>query len=604
MKTILLLVWLGNLDTLKLESSFPTTEQSYLVSCVTEIVCQHFIPDQPVIVSSTENENDLLNFLLKNTALAHWPLQVSQPGSSFVEKPGQYYDKIGSYVILIRNKNDIEEQTDHLIHSARWNNHARLLTVVTSRADNPLQQALSVMQELWDSLKILDMVVLVQSETEFHLYTWFPYQSETQCQDITDAVLLNKWTWRNGGEFTKHETLFPYKLPNNFRGCLIKLVVPYHGTFEVKYFFEFLKGLNFTVIIYEKEWELDPNIDVIITEAMKDVLFGVAEIAFGGIPLLKEATDVADPSLSYYQTQYLWYVPCAKPLPRLKAISHIFSLSVWLTLIASMFVIAVIMWCMSRMTLESHVYKTASSVLYNMWAIAMGVAVTQMPRTLHLRVIIFPWICYCFAISTVFQIFFTSYLVDPGLEKQITSLQELLDSNMEFGFRPEIKIYYEQSPYEIHKEVLKHQTFCRLTHLCIDKIIETGSFATIAESWAVNKHLQSVNESDRELVCPMNEIDSFPIRIVSYFSKSSFLLNTFNKRLASIIESGLNIVADKERKIHSTFNKLDIEDREGGYFVFTTTHLLIAFYILLIGYTLSSAVLMCEILHDKSKTTN
>jgi hypothetical protein len=97
----------------------------------------------------------------------------------------------------------------------------------------------------------------------------------------------------------------------------------------------------------------------------------------------------------------------------------------------------------------------------------------------------------------------------------------------------------------------------------------------------------------------MNETDSFPIRIVSYFSKSSFLLDTFNKRLSSIIESGLNIVADKERKIRSTFNTLDIKDTGGGYFVFTTTHLPIAFYTLLIGYILSSFVLMCEILHDK-----
>jgi hypothetical protein len=599
MKTVFLLVWLGTLEALRWGSLFPTKEQHHLVSCVTEIVCQHFIPNQPVVVSSTGNEDDLLNFLLKNIQLSHWPLQVSYPGSSLAENPGQYYDKIGNYVILIRNKNDIEEQAGHLIHGARWNNHARLLTVVTLHEDNPQEQALSVMQELWENMKVLNMVVLVQSEGEFHLYTWFPYQSNTQCLDITDTVLLNKWISQNGGEFSKHETLFPYKIPNNFKGCLIKLVVPYHGTFEVEYFYEFLNGLNFTVKIDEKEWEINPNIEEAITKAIEDVLFGMAEIAFGGIPLLKEASDVADPSLSYYQTQYMWYVPCAKPLPRLEAISHIFSVTVWVTLIAFMFLTAAIMWCLAHMTLESHTYKTASSVFYNIWAVVMGVSVTRMPRTLHLRVVIFPWICYCFAISTIFQIFFTSYLVDPGLEKQITSLQEVLDSKIEFGFRPEMTIYYEQSPYEIHKELLKHHTYCRQTHLCINKVIETGSFATIVESWAADKHLQSVNDSDRELVCRMNENDSFPIRIVSYFSKSSFLLDTFNKRLASITESGLNIRADKERKIRSTFNKLDINDTGGGYFVFTITHLLIAFYTLLIGYILSSNVLICEILYVK-----
>ena len=598
MKTVLLLVWLGNLEALKWNSLSPTMEQTYLASCVTEIVCQHFIPDRTVLVSSTGNENDLLNYLLKNIQLSYCPLQVSHPWSSSAENPGQYYDKIGSYVILIRDKNDIKEQSPHLINRAGWNNRARLLTVVTLREDNTKQQALLVMQELWENMKVLDMVVLVQSETEFHLYTWFPYWSD-KCQNITDAVLLNKWTWKNGGEFAKNETLFPYKLPDNFKGCLIKLVVPYHGTFEITYFFEFLKGLNFTVQIDAKEWEINPNIYAAIENALADVLFDEAEIAFGGIPLLKAASDFADPSLPYYQTQYMWYVPCAKPLNRLEAVSHIFSTSLWVTLITFMFLTAVIMWCIARITLESHTYKTISSVFYNVWAVVMGVSVTQMPRTLHLRLVIFPWICYCFAISTVFQIFFTSYLVDPGLQTQITSLQELLDSKIEFGFRSEIETYYKESLYEIHKELLKHHTQCMQTHLCINKIIETGSFATIVESWAADKHLQSFNNSEHELVCRMNEIDSFPIWIVSYFSKTSFLLDTFNEHISLIIESGLNIMADRQRKIRSTFNKLDITDTGDGYFVFTTTHLLIAFYTLLLGYILSSAVLMCEILYDK-----
>jgi hypothetical protein len=193
---------------------------------------------------------------------------------------------------------------------------------------------------------------------------------------------------------------------------------------------------------------------------------------------------------------------------------------------------------------------------------------------------------------------FTSYLVDPGLEKQITSLQQLLDLKIKFGFRPKIRIYYEQSLYEVHQELLKHQTYCRQTHLCIDKIIEIGSFATIVESGAADKHLQLANESDFKLVCCMNELDYFPIRIVSYFSKSSFLLDTFNEHISLIVESGLNIMADKERKIRSTYNKLDITDNWDGYFVFTTTHLLITFYTLILGHILSSAVVMCEILYD------
>jgi hypothetical protein len=200
------------------------------------------------------------------------------------------------------------------------------------------------------------MVVLVQSETEF-IYT-----NVRETMPGHQTVLLKNR--RMKAESAKHETLFPYKLPNNFKGCLINLFVPYHETFEVKYFFEFLKGLHFTVKTDAKHWENDPNTDV-IHNAMEDVLFGVAEIAFGVIPLLKEASDVADSSLSYYQTLYMRYIPCAKPLLHLHAMSHVPSISRSAILITFMFLTFMfITWCMAHMTLESHMYKTASSVFY------------------------------------------------------------------------------------------------------------------------------------------------------------------------------------------------------------------------------------------------
>jgi len=46
----------------------------------------------------------------------------------------------------------------------------------------------------------------------------------------------------------------------------------------------------------------------------------------------------------------------------------------------------------------------------------------------------FVFVLYCFAISTVFQTFLASALVDPGYENQLISLDEILDSGIEFGY--------------------------------------------------------------------------------------------------------------------------------------------------------------------------
>jgi hypothetical protein len=597
MKTVLLVTWLGLLQAFRRDIS---SEQSRLVSCVTAAVRQHFIPHQALVISGTGNEDELLTLLLKHIEHSFLSVQVSRPGSSLAERVGRHYEKIGSYVILTSSTGDIEEQANHLISSASWNNEARFLIVTALPVDNPQQEALSVMKEAWDDMRALNIVVLIQVETEFRFYTWFPYQSYERCEDVKDAVILNRWTWKNGGEFVSNEPLFPYKLPKNFKGCPLKAVTPYHDTFEARYLTGFLSGLNFTIEIDSKYWEIYVELEIVIRKAFEDVLFGRAEVAFGAIPLYKEAADLADPSVPYYESKYEWYVPCAKPFSRLEAISHIFSLPVWVTLVASMLVVAVVTWSLARRSLESHAYTTASTVLYNVWAVVVGVSVTEMPRTSRLRVVIFPWIWYCFAVSTVFQTFFTSYLVDPGLQKQITSVEELLESGIEFGFRPDIRLYYEKSPYKIHRDLLNRYVHCKQTHLCIDRIIETGFFATVAESWAVEKHLNNLHEADRALVCRMNDFDSFPIRIVTYFSKSSFLLDTFNKILTSIVESGLNIKADQERKHGVTSNIFGVKGTEEEYFVFTTAHLLIAFCALLVGHVLSCVVFLCELLHHKS----
>jgi hypothetical protein len=43
------------------------------------------------------------------------------------------------------------------------------------------------------------------------------------------------------------------------------------------------------------------------------------------------------------------------------------------------------------------------------------------------------WFLYCWAVNTVYQTFPTSYLVDTGLQSQITSEEELLHSGIKYG---------------------------------------------------------------------------------------------------------------------------------------------------------------------------
>jgi hypothetical protein len=64
----------------------------------------------------------------------------------------------------------------------------------------------------------------------------------------------------------------------------------------------------------------------------------------------------------------------------------------------------------------------------------MGVSATNTPNTWKFRLLFLVYVCYCFAISTVFQAFFTSYLIEPGYGNKFDTFEDLLHSRVAYGY--------------------------------------------------------------------------------------------------------------------------------------------------------------------------
>jgi hypothetical protein len=191
----------------------------------------------------------------------------------------------------------------------------------------PLEQAMSIVQELWDIARVLIMVALVQLDTVFHLYTWFPYQSHQQCDVVRHTVLRIEWSLLNDTMVTNNKNIYLSKVPKNFHGCPITASIPNSDTDKRNYISNFLTHLNFTAdlnIKLEYHWSLYERRN----SSKKDVVFGSSEIVFEGIHLNKETANVANPSFPYYKVVYILYVPCTRPLSCFRAISKIFSICV------------------------------------------------------------------------------------------------------------------------------------------------------------------------------------------------------------------------------------------------------------------------------------
>jgi hypothetical protein len=217
-----------------------------------------------------------------------------------------------------------------------------------------------------------------------------------------------------------------------------------------------------------------------------------------------------------------------------------------------------------------------------------------MPRNYYLRIVIFTWISYSFSISTVFQTFFTGFLVDPALQKQITSLNELSESKMEYGVPPGTNLLYGIK-YELIN-VTDKGSKCDDFKKCVERIIDTGNFALFEEKLFVNGYLAMVKK--RNKVCVMNYYEVEKKTSAVLFSRGTQILDQFNKFLTRKLESGEIIKHQKD--LRTTF--FYSNDEEEHYFVFTISHLLVAFYSLAIGHSLGFVIFLLELFHHSYST--
>ena len=84
-----------------------------------------------------------------------------------------------------------------------------------------------------------------------------------------------------------------------------------------------------------------------------------------------------------------------------------YTLPVWLTMATVFLLTAIMWWALANWRHNSRTFQPLSNCLYNAWAVAMGVSAMNTPNTWKFSYLFFIYVWYCFAMSTVFQAFFS-----------------------------------------------------------------------------------------------------------------------------------------------------------------------------------------------------
>jgi hypothetical protein len=578
---------------------------------------------------------------------------VSGPKSRIEAFNAEEY--IYNYMILTWESQEDENITEALsrqmqqLHRTRPLNHRALFLIALcfSAPLHPDNLALRIFQEVWANYNIAQVLLLLPyvnttksyvnilsgvKETigkAVHLYTWHPHSSEGNCTNVNSLNLVDKWLVKNDGSFFHNVNLFPNTFSEDFIGCTMKvalllfpeIAVELPGSTNKIYY-----GLEFNLLINILEkLNLSAEFKVLFptnnsnikfrTDLIGETAYGEVDISVGGLVISERFKSLVDFTVSYAETAIKWYVPRSTYALCFESAFRMFSLSTWISLCCVSLLVAILMCVIATRVNkyqrhESYNYMTLQSSVYILWSIFAGVGVPQLPKTCTLRILLSMVLCHSFALTIIFQSYFTSFWINPRLEMQISSVRDILDLGIEYGYTSDIAGYLEGIDESEYQNIREHKVKCKDQYQCFNRVVKDRNFACIANTFFVDPLLTWGGAKGK--VCTISN-DIVRLRSVMYLKKGHPLLDRFNKIIRWMTEGGLeriwgnDLYLENKRRARLSFyydngssdynNDSDDTNLETSYFAFSVAHLQMAFYSFLIGCILSCVVLVGEILY-------
>ncbi|KAJ9591269.1 hypothetical protein L9F63_002202 [Diploptera punctata] len=376
---------------------YPAKAQFTMITeCVTSIIHLNFDAGHSIIVSFPTKmeslfEPDLMENILRNiNSRIQWSLIV---GDLIKESPDVILGKNYDYLIILRSVNEtndmldsLETQVLNLRSSSSWNPRNKFVILVIGYFTEHGEVPLILMDFLWKSSNLVNIVILIQKVGFMDVYTWFPY-ARNQCGTVEEVTILDKCV---DGQFVMKNELFPPKDPNNLNGCPLIVSVsdfrPYliltdnstedehkYRGFEMEYIILVSKQMNMKLVYSEISNE---NLLNMFTDKIAEVMIEkVSDIAIGAFPLHPLLLTYGDSSNPYMFTP------------------------------------------------QNGLYPTVACTLF--WAVSLGISVLDMPKSLKLRLFFMLLLWYFFIMNLMFQAAIVSFLVEPGFEKELKTFDEL-----------------------------------------------------------------------------------------------------------------------------------------------------------------------------------
>ena len=307
---------------------------------------------------------------------------------------------------------------------------------------------------------------------------------------------------------------------------------------------------------------------------------------------------------TYYIFSVSWYVPCFDKYPRWSSIFRILSVELWLVLIISIVTASISTTLVGRYscTSEWQGYKTLTSSLTNIWAIILGVAVSTMPRAPSLRLLFLAWVCFSLAFSTVIQAFLTTFLIDSGYKTPIQNMDELFASGIKLVYIQEYSSIFEIGDKTEASNIQRKSVNCPSSEVCENWAKYHKNVSILLADDIVEENFAFgffVGENSKPMLCRLKDGLFRQSGLTMIMFHGDPLMRRVTEIIDRVVEAGLyNYWISLRMHLINLFSrKTAIVHPLDGYYSFNLYHMQPAFYLLLMGWCLSTLCFLVEILY-------
>jgi hypothetical protein len=193
--------------------------------------------------------------------------------------------------------------------------------------------------------------------------------------------------------------------------------------------------------------------------------------------------------------------------------------------------------------------------------------------------------------------------VEPKYGKKIEILDELLDSDVIYGYHPLINFFQDTASFPECVKFLEHKKLkedCSDFRKCVERMITKRDIASFYDPiFAAYVAREMGNADISKVICSLDDV-FLSVGATVLFKKGNPLLDRFNILMRRYLEAGL---------LEKLWTELQhLASLKGGgrfgevagdmFFAFSVSHLMPAFVVLLVGTVLSSVVFIAELIVD------